>query len=227
MTTITENIDRLRCQIQRLEQQYGRSANSVSLLAVSKRHTAESIIEANQAGLDNFGENYLQEAIDKILKLQELGLNWHFIGPIQANKTRAIAKHFQWVHSVDRVKIAQRLSDQRDSNAPPLNICVQVNLSEEESKSGVTLNEAEALCDTVEKLPNLKLRGLMAIPAALDNINAQRQVFSLLASEFARLQPRYSQLDTLSMGMSNDFEAAIAEGSTLIRVGTSIFGPRS
>jgi pyridoxal phosphate enzyme (YggS family) len=227
VTNITENIDRLRCQIQRLEQQYGRPANSVSLLAVSKRHSVESIIEANQAGLYNFGENYLQEAIDKILQLQELELNWHFIGPIQANKTRAIAEYFQWAHSVDRAKIAQRLSDQRDNNAPPLNICVQVNLSEEESKSGVALNEAEALCDTVEKLPNLQLRGLMAIPAALDNLNAQRQVFSLLAKEFARLQPRYSQLDTLSMGMSNDFEAAIAEGSTLIRIGTSIFGARS
>ena len=227
MTTIAENIGRLSDQLQRLERQYGRSAASVKLLAVSKRHSIESIIAANDAGIHDFGENYLQEALDKIQHLSSLRVNWHFIGPIQSNKTKAIAENFQWVHSIDRLKIAQRLSDQRELSRAKLNVCVQVKLSDESSKSGVELAEAEALCDSIEALPNLQLRGLMAIPAALPDLESQRLVFRVLAQEYSRLRPRYAQFDTLSMGMSNDFEAAVAEGSTLIRIGTGIFGPRS
>jgi hypothetical protein len=226
VTTIAENIGRLKGQLQRLECQYERSAASVKLLAVSKRHPVESIIAANEAGIVDFGENYLQEALDKIQHLSSMRVNWHFIGPIQSNKTKAIAENFQWVHSVDRLKIAQRLSDQREPSDTKLNICVQIKLSDEASKSGIELSEAEALCDAVEALPNLQLRGLMAIPAALPDVESQRRTFRVLADEYSRLKPRYTQLDTLSMGMSNDFEAAVAEGSTLIRIGTAVFGPR-
>lgn len=227
MTTIAENIAQLSARLQRLERQYGRSASSVKLLAVSKRHPVESIIAANKAGIEDFGENYLQEALDKIQHLSSLRVNWHFIGPIQSNKTKAIAENFQWVHSIDRLKIAQRLSDQREPSASKLNVCVQVNISHEANKSGVELGEVEALCDRVAALPNLQLRGLMAIPAAEPDLDSQRIAFRVLAQEYSRLKPRYVQFDTLSMGMSNDFEAAIAEGSTLIRIGTGIFGPRS
>ena len=227
MTNIAENIERLNDQLQRLERQYERCPASVKLLAVSKRHSVESIIAANQAGINDFGENYLQEALDKIRQLSSMRANWHFIGPIQSNKTKAIAENFQWVHSVDRLKIAERLSDQRDPTGTKLNICVQIKLSYEESKSGVALSEAEALCDSVEALPNLQLRGLMAIPAADPDTESQRRIFRMLAQEYSRLKPLYAQLDTLSMGMSNDFEAAVAEGSTLIRIGTAVFGARS
>lgn len=227
MNNIAENIERLNLQLQQFERQYERSPASVKLLAVSKRHSIESIIAANKAGIEDFGENYLQEALDKIRQLSSMRINWHFIGPIQSNKTRAIAENFQWVHSVDRLKIAERLNDQRDPTDTKLNVCVQIKLSDEASKSGAKLSEAEALCDSVEALPNLQLRGLMAIPAAEPNIESQRRIFRVLAQEYTRLKPRYAQLDTLSMGMSNDFEAAIAEGSTLIRIGTALFGPRS
>ncbi|MBL4572854.1 MAG: YggS family pyridoxal phosphate-dependent enzyme [Gammaproteobacteria bacterium] len=227
MTTIAENIEQLRGRLQRFERQYERSAGSVKLLAVSKRHPVESIIAANEAGIEDFGENYLQEALDKIQHLSSRRLIWHFIGPIQSNKTKAIAKNFQWVHSIDRLKVAQRLSDQREPSAAKLNVCVQIKLSQEPSKTGIELGEAEALCDSVEALPNLKLRGLMAIPAALLDLESQRRSFQTLAQEYSRLKPRYAQFDTLSMGMSNDFEAAIAEGSTLIRIGTTLFGTRS
>lgn len=227
MTTIAENIGQLTGRLRDLEHRYNRPDASVTLLAVSKRHSAQSIIEANKAGLWNFGENYLQEALAKIDQLQELRLNWHFIGPIQTNKTKPIAENFQWVHSVDRSKIAQRLSDQRGHELPALNICVQVKLSDEETKSGVAINEVESLCDLIEQLPNLKLRGLMTIPAPLSDFDSQRRTFALLANEFNRLKERYSQLDTLSMGMSNDYEAAVAEGTTLVRIGTAIFGERT
>ena len=227
MITIAKNIERLSDRLRRLERQYERSAASVKLLAVSKRHPVQSIIAANKAGIVDFGENYLQEALDKIQHFSSMHLNWHFIGPIQSNKTKAIAENFQWVHSIDRFKIAQRLSDQREPSTAKLNVCVQINLCDETNKSGVELSKAEALCDSVDALPNLKLRGLMAIPAAVPDLESQRRTFRVLAQEYARLKPRYAQFDTLSMGMSNDLEAAIAEGSTLIRVGTTIFGPRS
>jgi pyridoxal phosphate enzyme (YggS family) len=225
--TIAKNIERLSDRLLRLERQYERGAACVKLLAVSKRHPAESIIAANKAGIEDFGENYLQEALDKIQHLSSIRVNWHFIGPIQSNKTKAIAENFQWVHSIDRLKIAQRLSHQREPSGPKLNVCVQIKLSDETNKSGLELAAAEALCDAVEVLPNLQLRGLMAIPAAEPDFESQRLAFRALAQEYSRLKPRYAQFDTLSMGMSNDFEAAIAEGSTLIRIGTGIFGPRS
>ncbi|GJM11769.1 MAG: UPF0001 protein [Pseudohongiella sp.] len=227
MNTIAENIGQLDKQLRSLERQYERPPGSVQLLAVSKRHPVESIIAANQAGIKDFAENYLQEAMDKIQQLSSMRVNWHFIGPIQSNKTKAIAQNFQWVHSIDRLKIAQRLSDQRDPSLGKLNVCIQIKLSTEDSKSGVDLNDAESLCDAVAEMPNLQLRGLMAIPAALPDIESQRGTFRVLAQEYARLKQRYAPLDTLSMGMSNDFEAAVAEGSTLVRIGTAIFGPRS
>ena len=227
MNTIAENIGKLSDRLQQLEHQYERSTGSVKLLAVSKRHPIESIVAAHQAGIEDFGENYLQEALDKIQQLSSIRVNWHFIGPVQSNKTRAIAENFQWVHSVDRLKIAQRLNHQRPPSQPKLNVCVQIKLSNEASKSGIELSEAQALCDSVEALPNLNLRGLMAIPEALPDLESQRRVFRVLAAEYFRLKPLYAQFDTLSMGMSNDLEAAIAEGSTLIRIGTALFGPRS
>ena len=226
MTNVAENIEKLTVSVRRFEQRYGRPTGSVKLLAVSKRQSIESITRANIAGLKDFGENYLQEALDKIEQLNQLNLNWHFIGPIQANKTKAIAGHFQWVHSVDRRKIALRLNEHRPQDSVPLNVCVQINLSAETSKSGVALTEAGDLCNYIAQLPRLKLRGLMAIPAPLAEFEAQRACFRLLADEFSRLLPLYPEMDTLSMGMSNDYEAAIAEGSSLIRIGTGIFGPR-
>lgn len=227
MITIAENIGQLSAQLRILEQKYSRESGSVKLLAVSKRHPADSVAAAHKAGIRDFGESYLQEALDKMQQLPSMHANWHFIGPIQTNKTKPIAENFQWVHSVARLKVAQRLNDQRGSALPKLNICVQVNLSDEASKSGVALSEAQALCDAVEALPYLSLRGLMAIPAVEPDFETQRRVFRRLADEFSRLGSRYAQLDTLSMGMSDDFEAAIAEGSTIVRIGTALFGPRS
>ena len=198
----------------------------MQLLAVSKRHSTELIRRAATSGLSHFGENYLQEALEKIRLLSDLSLQWHFIGPIQSNKTRGIAEHFDWVHSVDRERIGQRLDRQRPRTLPPLNVCVQVNLSEEPSKSGVELTETAALCQHLGEFKHLKLRGLMAIPKPLNGLNEQRACFRKLTALFKQLQQTHHHLDTLSMGMSNDFEAAIAEGSTLVRIGSAIFGPR-
>ncbi len=213
-------------QIRDLERESARAEGSVTLLAVSKRHGADKIRVAASAGLTDFGENYLQEAEAKIEELSELGLNWHFIGPIQSNKTRGIAAGFDWVHSVDRLKIAQRLSDQRPPDQGPLNVCVQINASREESKSGVDFSEVTELCSQIDGLPRLRLRGLMAIPAALENYDEQRACFQQLGTLFKSLQKQHQDMDTLSMGMSNDFAAAIAEGTTMVRLGTAIFGPR-
>ena len=226
VTSIAENIDRTVADIRQFEAEYQRPKNSVTLLAVSKKHSAESIEVAAQHGIHNFGENYLQEALEKILELKKLPLIWHFIGPIQSNKTRAIAENFDWVHSVDREKIAHRLSEQRSGEQVALNVCVQVNLSAEQSKSGTTLKSALEVCAVVAKLPGLTLRGLMAIPAPQSNFQEQRANFNQLAIEFRALAALYPTMDTLSMGMSNDFEAAIAEGSTMIRIGTALFGSR-
>jgi pyridoxal phosphate enzyme (YggS family) len=227
VSSIADNIASVCGRIRHLDEQYERTSNSVKLLAVSKRQDSSKLREVFAAGIDDFGENYLQEALLKMRQLSDLDIIWHFIGPIQANKTRGLAKNFQWVHSVDRAKIAHRLSEQRLANKPPLNICVQVNLSGEKSKSGTSLTQAEALCDVIEALPRIQLRGLMAIPEALSHNQQQKQCFASLAEEFHRLAPRYSCFDTLSMGMSGDFEAAIAEGSTLVRIGTAVFGPRT
>ncbi|MSR10682.1 MAG: YggS family pyridoxal phosphate-dependent enzyme [Gammaproteobacteria bacterium] len=226
MTSIADNISSVIEQIQEFERKYQRGSGAVVLLAVSKQQDVASIRLAYAAGLKNFGENYLQEAEPKIQALRELDICWHFIGPIQTNKTRGIATHFSWVHSVDREKVARRLSEQRDPALGPLNVCVQVNLSLEASKSGVELAECRHLCELVSTLPNLRLRGLMAIPAPSNQLAAQRAGFRRLAAEYHLLAQRYPTLDTLSMGMSNDFEAAIAEGTTLVRIGSALFGAR-
>ena len=226
MTSITENIASLRQCIRGFEHKYDRREGAVKLLPVSKRHNPENMRQAAEAGIKDFGENYLQEATQKMALLADLELCWHFIGPIQANKTRGIAKHFDWVHSVDREKIAQRLNDQRPDHCPPLNVCAQVNLSAEASKFGTDFENIEALCNTIEALPRLRLRGLMTIPAPLPDLQSQRDCFRQLTEVYTELRQRWPSMDTLSMGMSNDFEAAIAEGSTLVRLGTAIFGPR-
>ena len=207
----------------------GRAQDAAQLLAVSKTKPAAMIRQAWQLGQREFGENYLQEALEKQTELADLdGVVWHFIGPLQSNKTRSVAEHFDWVHSVDRLKIAKRLSEQRPAHLAPLNICLQVNISHEESKAGVLPEALEALAREVATLPNLHLRGLMAIPAPAEEISAQRQPLAALREAFTALQISLpdAPLDTLSMGMSNDLEAAILEGATLVRLGTAIFGAR-
>ena len=201
----------------------GRAPQSVTLLAVSKTRGADEIAALADQGQRHFGENYLQEALDKMPALADRGLEWHFIGPIQSNKTRAIAEHFDWVHSVDRLKIAQRLSDQRPESLPALNICLQVNISGEDSKSGVTLAELPALAEAVAALPRLQLRGLMAIPAPADSSEQRRVPLAALREAATQLS---LPLDTLSMGMSDDLTEAVQEGATIVRIGTALFGQR-
>lgn len=227
MRRIADNISEILERMHAFEQRYQRPHGAVTLLAVSKKQPVEAIRAAYAAGLRDFGENYLQEAEAKIAALADLDITWHLIGPLQSNKTRPVARHFHWVHSVDRLKVARRLSEQRDDSMPPLNVCIQVNLANEESKSGVELDAAATLCQEVAALPRLRLRGLMAIPAAESDFARQRAQFAQLATEFRRLQQQLPQLDTLSMGMSNDYEAAIAEGATLVRIGTAVFGART
>lgn len=223
---IARNLSEVRQQIDTCCAQYQRNAADVTLLAVSKTKPAQLLKEAYDAGQRDFGENYLQESLDKQQELADLDIIWHFIGPIQSNKTRAIAESFQWVHSVDRLKIARRLSEQRPAELPPLNICLQVNISAEASKSGVTVDELPELAQEVAALPNLTLRGLMAIPAPADTLEAQREPLAALRKALEAIKDKHPQLDTLSMGMSGDLEAAIAEGSTMVRIGTAIFGAR-
>lgn len=224
---IENNIAAVRERIARALQAAGRNAAAVQLLAVSKTRPAADVRAAYAAGCVDFGENYVQEGVEKVQALADLPLCWHFIGPIQSNKTRAIAEHFDWVHSVDRFKIAQRLSEQRPPELRPLNLCVQLNISAEASKSGVDVAQLPELIGALMALPRLRLRGLMAIPAPSDNPVEQRRAFAAVRAEFVRLQERWPQLDTLSMGMSADLEAAIAEGATIVRVGSDIFGARS
>jgi pyridoxal phosphate enzyme (YggS family) len=204
----------------------GRDPGEVELLAVSKTWPAESVREAFAAGQRAFGENYVQEGVAKVEALAGMGLEWHFIGPLQSNKTRLVANHFAWVHSVDRLKIAERLAEQRDVHLPPLNVCIQVNVSGEASKSGVAPADLPALAMAVAALPRLRLRGLMAIPEPTSDVALQRARFASLRRLRDRLNAAGLALDTLSMGMSDDLEAAIAEGSTMVRVGTAIFGTR-
>ena len=223
MSTIAENIAKVGVRIDAAAQTANREKSAVGLLAVSKTKPAEAIREAFSAGLRDFGENYLQEALEKQQQLNDLPLVWHFIGPIQSNKTRPIAEHFDWVHSVDRLKIAERLSAQRPAGLPALNICLQVNVSAEDSKSGCSPDEIYPLAHAVTQLPNLRLRGLMAIPEPTDDPVLQHEAFAKLR----RLQETLNlPLDTLSMGMSHDLEAAIAEGATWVRIGTALFGAR-
>jgi len=223
MSTIAENIAKVGERIREAAQASGRDLDGIGLLAVSKTKPAAAVRDAFAAGLRDFGENYLQEALDKQAELSELPLIWHFIGPIQSNKTKPIAEHFAWVHSVDRLKIAQRLSEQRPNHLPPLNICLQVNVSAEDSKSGCAPAELAALALAVSQLPNLRLRGLMAIPEPTDDVAAQRAAVARLRELRDGLP---LPLDTLSMGMSHDLDAAIAEGATWVRIGTALFGAR-
>ena len=223
MSTIEKNIAKVAARIREAAQAVGRDPASVGLLAVSKTQPAAAIREAAEAGVRDFGENYLQEALDKQAELSELPLVWHFIGPIQSNKTKSIAEHFDWVHSVDRLKIAQRLSDQRPAELSPLNICLQVNVSGEASKSGCAPEELLQLAQAVAAMPQLRLRGLMCIPAPSEDPAEQRAAFARLRALRDELP---LTLDTLSMGMSQDLEAAIAEGATWVRIGTALFGAR-
>ncbi|MEZ1325334.1 YggS family pyridoxal phosphate-dependent enzyme [Pseudomonas fluorescens] len=223
MSTIADNILQVGSRIQTAIQAAHRPENSVQLLAVSKTKPAAALREAYAAGLRDFGENYLQEALGKQLELADLPLIWHFIGPIQSNKTRAIAEHFDWVHSVDRLKIAQRLSEQRPAELPALNICIQVNVSGEASKSGCTPADLPALAEAINGLPRLKLRGLMAIPEPTEDRAEQDAAFAAVQKLQASLD---LPLDTLSMGMSHDLESAIAQGATWVRIGTALFGAR-
>jgi pyridoxal phosphate enzyme (YggS family) len=225
--SIESNIAKVQQRIREAEKKFGRKPYSVQLMAVSKTRPASMIRRAAATGINHIGENYLQEALDKQRELSDLTLDWHFIGPIQSNKTRLIAEHFAWVHSVDRLKIAQRLNDQRPEHLPPLNICLQVNISNEESKSGIKLQELAVLAEQLIALPRLSLRGLMAIPRTESCFDKQRQAFKQLADAAQPLRHQCSSFDTLSMGMSADMEAAIAEGATLVRIGTDIFGSRN
>lgn len=226
MTTIETNLQAVEARIEAACRAAGRETGSVRLLAVSKTWPAQAVAEAAAAGQRAFGENYLQEAVAKVEALAHLGLEWHFIGPLQSNKTRLVATHFQWVHSVDRLKVAQRLSAQRDAHLPPLNICLQVNVSGETSKSGVPPEELPALAQAVAGLPRLALRGLMAIPEPTPDHRVLHRRFALLGQLRDALAGQGLVLDTLSMGMSDDLEVAIAEGATLVRVGTALFGHR-
>ena len=229
--SIAKNLTLVRNSIAAAATQAARDPSSVQLLAVSKTFAADAVIEAADTGQHAFGENYLQEALDKQQAVKalrpDLALEWHFIGPIQSNKTRPIAEHFAWAHTVDREKIARRLSEQRPAGLPPLNICLQVNVSGEASKSGVSPAELPALAQAVVGLPNLKLRGLMTTPEPADDVASQRLPFAQLRELQQQLAAMGMVTDTLSMGMTADLQAAIAEGATIVRVGTAIFGQRN
>jgi len=225
-TLIADNIARVRAQIQTACLAAERAPNSVQLLAVSKTWSAEAVRQAHAAGQTAFGENYIQEAVDKITALRDLPLVWHCIGPIQSNKTRLVAEHFDWVHSIDRLKIAQRLSEQRPAELPPLQVCIQVNVDGGDNKSGVSPQELPALAKAVAALPRLQLRGLMTIPEPAETDAQMRAVHRQAKDLYEQLRAQGLPLDTLSMGMSADMAAAIAEGSTMVRVGTAIFGKR-
>ena len=226
MTIISANLQAVHARIAAAARKCGRDPDEIVLLAVSKTWPASAVREAAVAGQCLFGENYVQEGLAKAAELASLALEWHFIGPLQSNKTRAVAETFAWVHSLDRLKIAERLAEQRPETLPPLQVCLQVNVGGEASKSGVAPEETYALAERLALLPRLKLRGLMAIPAPSEDVAEQRRAFRRLRELFEQLRDEGLTLDTLSMGMSHDLEAAIAEGSTLVRVGTAIFGER-
>jgi len=228
MPSIAHHLTAVLARIADAARAAARSPDAVRLLAVSKTFPADDVRTAFQAGQRAFGENYVQESLAKIEALADLraDIEWHFIGPLQSNKTRPVAEHFDWVHSVDRLKIAQRLSEQRPDTLPPLNICLQVNVSGEASKSGVAPAEALALAREIDALPKLRLRGLMSIPEPAADLEAQRAPHRILRQLFEQLRAQGIELDTLSMGMSGDLEAAVLEGATMVRVGTAIFGKR-
>ncbi|MFT2110422.1 YggS family pyridoxal phosphate-dependent enzyme [Marinomonas sp. 2405UD68-3] len=224
---IAANLEQVRKQVNDLVLQNQRKSGAVSLLAVSKTKPLDDIIVAYEAGQRLFGENYVQEVVDKHRSLSHLkDIEWHFIGPIQSNKSRLVAQHVDWVHTVDREKIAVRLSEQRPTEFSPLNVCIQVNISGELTKSGISLADLPALADFVANLPHLELRGLMAIPAPQESFQEQMKVYEPLLSAYNELQTRFSNIDTLSIGMSGDMAAAVGSGSTMVRIGTAIFGSR-
>ena len=227
MTSIQHNLQQLRQRIRAAATQCGRDPEDVTLLAVSKTKPASAVEEAIKAGQLAFGENYVQEGVEKIAALAaHPEVQWHFIGPLQSNKSRLVAENFAWCHTVDRLKIAQRLSDQRPASLPPLNVLIQVNISDENSKSGIMLEALPELAQQVAALPQLRLRGLMAIPAPESDYARQLAVCQQMADAFRQLQQHYPDVDTLSLGMSDDMDAAIAAGSTMVRIGTAIFGAR-
>ncbi|MCV2535686.1 YggS family pyridoxal phosphate-dependent enzyme [Enterobacter wuhouensis] len=229
MNDIAHNLAQVRDKISAAATRCGRASEEITLLAVSKTKPASAIAEAIDAGHRAFGENYVQEGVDKIRYFQEqgnTGLQWHFIGPLQSNKSRLVAEHFDWCHTIDRLRIATRLNDQRPAEMSALNVLIQVNISDENSKSGIALSELDALAAEVAELPRLTLRGLMAIPAPESSYERQFAVAQQMAVAFEALKARYATVDTLSLGMSDDMEAAIAAGSTMVRIGTAIFGAR-
>ncbi|MFC0226459.1 YggS family pyridoxal phosphate-dependent enzyme [Serratia aquatilis] len=231
MSTIQQSLQNVRSRIDAAAQGCERIPQEVTLLAVSKTKPVEAIAEAIAAGQRAFGENYVQEGVDKIQYFAQqpegYDLEWHFIGPLQSNKSKLVAEHFSWCHTIDRQRIAQRLSDQRPVGMPPLNVLIQINISDEQSKSGIVLSELPALAAAVAALPNVTLRGLMAIPAPEEDYQQQLAVFRQMHDAFLALKQRYPQVDTLSMGMTDDMAAAIAAGSTMVRIGTAIFGARN
>ncbi len=229
MNDIAHNLAQVRDKISAAATRCGRASQEVTLLAVSKTKPASAIAEAIDAGQRMFGENYVQEGVEKIRHFREKGtadLQWHFIGPLQSNKSRLVAEHFDWCHTVDRLRIASRLSEQRPAEMPPLNVLIQINISDENSKSGIALEALDQLADEVAALPGLKLRGLMAIPAPESDYDRQFAVARQMAVAFEALKTRFPTVDTLSLGMTDDMAAAIAAGSTMVRIGTAIFGAR-
>lgn len=227
MKTIAERLKRTQQTLEKSAQLVNRSPADIKLLAVSKTKPATDVEQAYQEGQRNFGENYVQEAVDKINQLRSLDdIEWHFIGPLQSNKTRLIAENFHWAQTVERLKIAQRLNDQRPAPLGKLNVCIQINISQEESKSGIDQASLFDLAHEISQMPRLKLRGIMAIPAKNQSTEQQKQTFMEMHSLFQQLKSQYNDIDTLSMGMSSDAQAAIEAGSTMIRIGTAIFGAR-
>ncbi|WP_246859480.1 YggS family pyridoxal phosphate-dependent enzyme [Dickeya oryzae] len=230
ISTVQQNLQDVRQKISAAAQRCGRAPEEITLLAVSKTKPVSALEEAIAAGQRAFGENYVQEGVDKVRHFQtarpDIALEWHFIGPLQSNKSRLVAEHFDWCHTIDRLRIAQRLSEQRPAHLPPLNVLLQVNISQEASKSGILVSELPALAASVATLPNLRLRGLMAIPAPQTDHAQQLAVFRHMTELFLQLKVDYGTLDTLSMGMTDDMAAAIEAGSTMVRIGTAIFGAR-
>ena len=226
MSSIAQSLEEIRNRVTVLERRYERSPGAVRVLAVSKKKNPEAVRAAAEIGQREFGENTVQDALIKLDALADMDLGWHFIGPIQSNKTRVVAARFHWVHSIDRAKIARRLNEQRPDGLPPLEVCIQINLSGETSKSGVEPQQVEELAQVVSEQPRLRLRGLMTLPRPCDELEDQRRPFAALRGILETLNAGGLALDTLSMGMTDDMEAAIAEGATIIRIGTAIFGPR-
>jgi len=225
-STLASNFRATKEKISLFEQRYHRQTGDICLIAVSKTRTVEEIRTLAALGQIHFGENYVQESVDKITKITDIPLIWHFIGPIQKNKTKLIAQHFNWVQSIDREVIATRLNDQRPDTLPNLNVCIQINIDSEDSKSGIPPDKTLALASVIEQLPKLTLRGLMAIPSATNDVHQQTSTFKKMSLLLEKLKQNHADIDTLSMGMSNDFETAIANGSTMVRIGTALFGPR-